>query len=281
MTIIESFDHATPATHPSRVTDTVQRSRDTHSRTDLLIDMIRETHRTREDLLRARNRLLLQIKAICRRLVGGSIAEADVLFKSLKDRDFSGEDTQTAFGAVADLFPHLDEMAASVSAVEKRLKKMGAQLPIWEAWGKSINGFGEMGLAQIVGECGDLSNYENPAKLWKRMGLAVIDGERQQRKAGQEGITHGYSPRRRSVMWNIGEALFKHQNRFRDIYLQRKEYERQRAERDGLTVLPAAKISKLPAAERKQCISEGHIHNRAKRYMEKRLLRDLWQAWNA
>ena len=26
-------------------------------------------------------------------------------------------------------------------------------------------------------------------------------------------------------------------------------------------------------------MSDGHVHRRAQRYMEKRLLKDLWQAW--
>jgi hypothetical protein len=41
-------------------------------------------------------------------------------------------------------------------------------------------------------------------------------------------------------------------------------------------VCPAAKI---PAKNKELYRSDGHVHNRAKRYMEKRLIRDLWRAW--
>jgi hypothetical protein len=44
----------------------------------------------------------------------------------------------------------------------------------------------------------------------------------------------------------------------------------------GLIVLPSAKI---PAALKEYHISQGHIHKRAQRYMEKKLLRDLWREW--
>ena len=57
---------------------------------------------------------------------------------------------------------------------------------------EETRGFGYLGLAQIVAEAGDLSNYANPAKLWKRFGLAVIDGRAQRRVADKElAIVHG------------------------------------------------------------------------------------------
>ena len=90
-------------------------------------------------------------------------------------------------------------------------------------------------------------------------------------------IAHGYSRVRRSRMFVIGDALIKANGEYRAVYLARKEYERQRAEAAGLTVAPALKI---PKARANEFISDGIIHRRAQRYMEKRLLRDLWQAWN-
>lgn len=271
-------DHAPRVTQRNRVPVSGHSEVVTHEEFATLIASIIETNRTREDLLRAENRILLQIKAICRRLCGGRISEADVLFASLRSLNNEHEDVGLAIGATRDLIPHLDGLHDSRMAVERRLKNLGKKLPIWSNWGESICGFGEMGLAQIVGECGDLSNYDNPAKVWKRLGLAVINGERQQKKSGSAALEHGYSPRRRSIMWNIGNALIKQQNRYRELYLRRKEYERERAEAEGKQVLPASKIK---TSEKDQCMSEGHVHNRAKRYMEKRLLRDLWLAWNA
>lgn len=43
-----------------------------------------------------------------------------------------------------------------------------------------------------------------------------------------------------------------------------------------MTVIEAAKI---PKARTDEFMSLGHIDRRAQRYMEKRLLRDLWRAW--
>ena len=58
---------------------------------------------------------------------------------------------------------------------EKRMEKLAATLPAAD-WVESIRGAGMLGLATIIAEAGDLSNYSNPAKLWKRLGFAPYDG---------------------------------------------------------------------------------------------------------
>jgi hypothetical protein len=115
----------------------------------------------------------------------------------------------------------------------------------------------------IVAEAGDLNNYANPAKIWKRMGLAVFDGKRQgglpKTASAEEWIAHGYTRKRRSLMWNIGDALIKgnRDGEYRTLYLQRKDYE----------------VARDPEMKPIQA------HRRAQRVMEKALLRDLWVAW--
>ena len=164
----------------------------------------------------------------------------------------------------------------------KLITKLAKQLPVWESFGEQVNGFGALGLGIIVGEAGNLSDYPKKGHLWKRMGVAVLDGVAQGKLKGNASaetwIRHGYNPARRSRLYTIGDSLIKKQGPYRDVYLQRKEYERTRAEMSGLQVLPAAKITAKIKAE---CMSEGHVHARSQRYMEKRLLRDLLGAWKA
>ena len=161
-----------------------------------------------------------------------------------------------------------------------KLEYVAKTLPVWDAWAKDVKGFGARSLGVIVGEAGDLSNYDDYSKLWKRMGLAVMDGIRQgglpKTASKDEWKEHGYNPKRRSHMFIIGECLTKAAGQYRDIYLARKEYERDRAATSGLVVLPSARI---PKDDREGYMSDGHIHRRAQRYMEKRFLRDLWKAW--
>lgn len=175
-----------------------------------------------------------------------------------------------------------DELEA---AATKAMTALAATLPVAE-WASGVRGFGTLGLAIVVGEAGDLSLYPKKGHLWKRMGVAVnADGSRQgvipaglaKDGATAAWIEQKYSPRRRSRLYTIGSAMvMAGDTPYRQVYLARKRYEVEKAEAQGLTVAPAGKI---PTGKKAGYRSLGHIDNRARRYVEKRLLRDLWKAW--
>ena len=227
-----------------------------------LVAQIVELWRLRQDMVRAQAKLTLQIKAICRRFTAGDRREADRLYASMHNgREHPA--AEAAHAACAPLLLARQPLEASRQALEKELARMARGLPIAHVVDE-IRGVNLSTLAAIVGECGDLSAYRDHSALWKRCGLAVIGGERQRRKADADAaLEHGYSPSRRSVMWNVGEALFKAQGKgdaagpYRRIYDARKEHELAR------------------------CATAGHAHAAACRYMTKRLIRDLYRAWCA
>lgn len=238
-----------------------------------LIETIRETSKRRQQIVAAQSKLTLQIKAICRGLCDGDKSEAGKLYKALIEREDDPRVDALMWLSESLISAH-DLLETKRAALEKELTTLAGELPV-APWVLGIRGAGLGGLALIVGEAGDLSSYSGPAKLWKRMGLAVIDGERQRAKAGvsqEEALVIGYNPRRRSVVWNIGDSLLKAQSarvdketgevkreagEYRKLYDERKKLE---AEKD-----PTGR----PAAH----------HARAKRYVEKRYLRELWVAW--
>jgi len=118
----------------------------------------------------------------------------------------------------------VDGFYLTEKAYEKEMEKIAKQLPVakWMAL-TDQRGFGWLSLGIIIGETGDLSNYANPGKLWKRMGCAPIISKGQtrmpsswkSRKKENGGLTsaewekNGYCPRRRSVMYVISESLLK------------------------------------------------------------------------
>jgi len=178
---------------------------------------------------------------------------------------------------------------------EKEMVSMAKKLPVYK-WVESVKGLGAVGLAVLVGECGDLSKYANPAKLWKRLGLAVMDGRRQgdpgSNATAEDWIEHGYCKRRRSACWTIREPLLKNDNEYRTLLLTRKQFEYDKATKIGLVVATTSKKTAdnwekvgLPRPEVVKKVdteihrSVGHIHNLAARYVEKRMIRDLWRAW--
>ncbi|MDB5848207.1 MAG: hypothetical protein JWP29_1959 [Rhodoferax sp.] len=155
--------------------------------------------------------------------------------------------------------------------VEKRMRKLARSLPVW-AFVEPIKGFGDLGLAIVIAETGDLSNYATKERVWKRLGLAVIEGERQQRKTGAEAAAaHGYSPRRRSEIWALcSDSMFRHQ---------------WRGERDDVPAGPAGPYGEVYARRKANTETRGwtpgHRHNDARRVMTKSLIEDLWKAWRA
>ena len=229
---------------------------------DPLIQQIVEIYRQRNDMLRARTRLELQSQAICRRFCDGDKVEGGKLYRAVRKNT---EHEHAAFATIAVL-PLLTAMAPLEKAqrkYEKELTKLGKQLPVAHM-ADEIKGLGHLALAKIVGECGDLSAYQKGVSgVWKRCGLAVINGKRQRRIAGQEALEHAYNAARRSALWNITDALFKSQGMgenagyYRTVYDERKAYE---VERDP-EIRPAV------------------AHNRSLRYMCKRLLRDIYSEW--
>jgi hypothetical protein len=240
-----------------------------------ICDELREQHRQRQDLHRAEKSLTLQIKSKCRRLTGGDKDAAGNLYDAMLGK---GEHAMASIAMMANV-PFLEArgtIETSRKLVEKRMLQLAKSLPV-APWVEATRGFGLPGLAAIIGECGDLSNYAGPAKVWKRMGLAVMpDGGRQRRVTGAAAIDHGYSAVRRSISWNIGACIVKSKGPLRTLYDERKAFEIDKAKAAGLEVRPAAKI---PAKRATEFMSQGHVHNRAQRFVEKRVLRDLWRAW--
>jgi len=231
------------------------------------IETIRTLHRKRCFAMEQRKRADLALGAFLRTMLGWSkmlpeterkrIARAAQAIADGETESEWAELVNTTHGARAP-FERIEREAL------KQMEKLAVTLPAWADFGEGVRGFGAGSLAVIVAEAGDLANYSSEAKLWKRMGLAVIDGVRQggltKGASKEDWISHGYSPQRRSRMWNIGDALIKgnRDGAYRTIYLTRKVFE----------------VARDPE------MRPIHAHRRAQRYMEKRLLRHLWRAWN-
>lgn len=158
---------------------------------------------------------------------------------------------------------------------EREMRKLGRALPV-SAWAAEVKGFGELGLAILVAETGDLANYSGPAKVWKRLGLAVIAGERQRKKANvEEAAAHAYNPRRRAEIWALADSMFKHQWRGEKTDKETGEVTAPHA------VGPYGEDYGRKKAEylAREGWMPAHADNAARRYMAKSLVKDLWRAW--
>lgn len=179
-----------------------------------------------------------------------------------------------------------DRMRANI---EHQMALTARQLAIWP-WVKAVPGVAELGLAVIVAEAGDVGTYSGPGKLWKRLGLACIDGIRQGRvpadlpreQRAEAWKRRGYNPARRAEVWV-----------FLDDVMFRSQWRGERDE-DGKSPQKTGKPVAVPAhavgpygevyGERKawnlaRGLPLNHADKEARRFMAKRFLRELWVAW--
>lgn len=150
-------------------------------------------------------------------------------------------------------------------------------------------------LAVIVGEAGDLRVYSNPGKLWRRFGCApwtyrgaTLMGSTW--KAGVEGKLpadqwelFGYSPRRRSIAFMIGQNLkMANKSIYRARYESAKEaYATNHPDKVACVCAGTGKNSKnKPCAG---CLGKGRKMLRADRHgmllATKLFLKRLWKCW--
>lgn len=181
-------------------------------------------------------------------------------------------------------------------SVEAQLIAAAAFLPVCE-FAKSVRGFGPLGLACFTAEAGiPIGEYKSVSALWKRMGVAVFSGKRQQKIRGKdEAELNGYSPRRRAELWAFTDSMFRNQwagdkdedgkdpkktgkpiavpahavGPYGEVYGRRREHTKARIEA----------TADLDIKDPEKWTS-SRCNNDARRVMSKALLRDLWRVWN-
>lgn len=251
-------------------------------------------HRLRQDMIRAQTKLSLQGQAAIRFMF-----QSDDDFANDEAKEKARKRTESLYKTIATDPAHelhsyvapyllagkpLDEQRA---AYEKRLVKAAKLLPVYD-WVKGVKGFGDISFATIVGECGDIGTYKSVSAVWKRLGLAVIDGNRQgnpgKSASADDWIAHGYNRQRRSVSWNARQHVIGGMGKWRPIYgadvradLDLTYYQQVYAERARYE---SEKLG-LPVTESATGKESYKMHaaNRAHRYIEKRLVKHLYLEW--
>ncbi len=265
---------------------------------DPLVKQIRALWRTRVDWHKEEKSLTLRAKGVCRRFCGvqgkddkPGLARAAAMFDRIESEALNPGDEAAAI-VLGPLLAARAIVAPPRKQADKDLEKLAKQFPVY-AWIETVPGVGALLLAEIIGEAGAVGEYRTVAGLWKRMGQAVIDGERQRRKKGEEeALKHGFCPERGAIMFNVGSSLIGcmglgprprvgepvSQRHNEWSYYQRLFVEqlRKEVEKDPAHARPAkvqAKTGDLVESFSK------HAANKARRYVAKRFLRHLWQEW--
>jgi len=246
------------------------------------VDQLAELQVRRKTYIGAVNKQTNAIKALVRRALGWRYDEEDgdreavnkrasrIVAAALAGKEQKAEDA-AVFGALAaDLAVFaaaIEPMQKARHEVELEMKRLARKLPVF-AWAKEVKGLGELGLAVIVAEAGDLAKYPKKGHLWKRLGLAPYEGKAYSTWRTKGGLSAedwtaaGYSPRRRAEVYAvISEPLFRAQSVAAGPY--RAIWERRRA----------------ATAVAHPDWTKAHSHMDGLRVMTKYLIRDLWVAW--
>ncbi len=201
---------------------------------------LRALQRERTVVLKSRNMQSNRLQAVVAGTIGyhsgmaekdrtKKFAEASMLIKAVLEND---EDTPMKM-IIKVTSTGIEAFNKAKDELEKRMTKLVKQLPVY-SWveHKNQRGFGALFLAIVIGETGNLANYANPGKLWARMGCAPFtfprelpDGSpapdaltlmgatwrsgRLGKLPASEWEEYGYSPRRRSIAYLIGEGIVK------------------------------------------------------------------------
>ena len=168
-------------------------------------------------------------------------------------------------GHVTGFLTAMDALLEGKNEIEKQMIVVGKRFKEINWWASHL-GLSYLGFALVISEAGDLSRFTKESQLWKRMGLAVIGGNRQRRVAGNPAlaIIHGYNADRCATMWTIVDSMIR--NRNKPFY----------ADHPWMNLFRDYKARQLA----KEGITAGHAEARAKRRIGKRILRDLFIEWN-
>jgi hypothetical protein len=185
----------------------------------------------------------------------------------------------------SDIVKTSDEARAPADAMrdvsEKRMAKLAMELPVYK-WVETVHGAGALGLATIVAEAGDLSNYSNPGKLWSRLGFAPFEGLagstwkretwRHRSLSAAEWKAHPFSGQRYALMHQIVVWLVNAQ------WVGKAKTESGEGEPDGPygEVYSARRVHTMTTHED---WSDGHRRMDALRFTMKRFLLNLLTEW--
>jgi hypothetical protein len=245
-----------------------------------MIEQLQELQVRRRHYIKTGTKLTNAAGALVRRALGWSKDAEDaeaikgraakIVARYMSKGALVGDDAAIGEALAFDLDVAREQMAISDRArhsIELAMKRAARKLP-GHGFAKGVLGFGDLALAVLIGEAGDLSKYSHPDKLKKRLGLAPYAGKALSNWRRGGGLTSqeweglGYAPRRRAEVFAVVEdPLFRHQasraGPYHAIYLKRRER----------------------TAETHPDWSKGHSHGDAKRIMVQRLVSDLWSEW--
>ena len=222
-----------------------------------LYQLLRLRVQQRKVLLKMRTAATNAVGAYARSLLGWSpnLSEkerADIAKRAAKmlSGQVRTDDQNSSAASITPLIEVLHQSTEPIDGqlrtLEKEISTIVRRLPEWTFFDK-VRGCAELSAASVLAIVGRPIQWQNPAKLWKRLGLAP-------RVVGDTTGETTYRPHARAVMWVIGDCMIRAGSEYRSVYDARKVH----------TATTHPDWTKM------------HAHKDAHRVMVKALIRDFW-----
>lgn len=148
-------------------------------------------------------------------------------------------------------------------------------------WFSKVKGVGDINIGKVIGMI-DIEKAETVSKLWRFAGFKPGD-----RKIKGE-MLH-YNEALKSMCWRLAKSLIRAKGEYYEYYLEQKKRLRRVKEKDGLKIVPSAKLpkekdqktGKMKHVEKDGFYGLGHVDGTAQRKMIKLFLSHLWVKWRA
>lgn len=176
----------------------------------------------------------------------------------------------------------LVELKALEKAVDRQLTALMRRHPL-RSFIDEARGIALPGAARLLGVTGSLDRFSTVSKLWAYLGLHVVDGKAPRRARGTKA---NWSPEGRKTCFVLGENIVRSggDGPYRAAYDEKKAAYLAR-KLTGPSECPFGhehRAKSKGGAEKPgaaPCSVDGHVHNAAKRYAVKFLLREMWREW--
>lgn len=165
-------------------------------------------------------------------------------------------------------FEELDKIEEGLDRHVVRLAKDHPAAP----WLDATHGLSVKLLSRVLAVAGSLDRFPTPAKLWRYMGLHVVDGRAPRKRRGEK---LSWAPDGGVVAYRIASTILKVGGPYRELY-DRKRADYEARPRVGPSECPFGAEHTTKDGKPRKC-GTGHLHTAAMRYVAKRVIRDLWR----
>lgn len=154
---------------------------------------------------------------------------------------------------------HVEDRLREVEKnLEKRIRELLSDFPIWTQYLAKINGIGPKLAGSLIASYVTPARFDTISKFWAYAGMHVVDGKAPRRRRQEKA---NWSSELRKTIYKLEDSFVKVKGGYQELYKRIK----------------AEEVAKNEARE--EPLSRRWVHQRARRRVAKIFLAHLWLTW--